>query len=71
LAVTFQLIGGGVREHTFEGFCAGDLWEIYEAENPLAEILRKVVRAAAPIEVSAEFNEWLENAGPQKMFQPT
>lgn len=32
-------------EKTFWGLCSEEWWEIYEAENPLAEGLRKISKA--------------------------
>lgn len=51
-----------MRQRGFVGFTQNDFWEIYDAENPLAEILMKVVAAAMPGDVSDGFSDWLEGA---------
>lgn len=46
-----------VADWTFLRLCSKDLWEIYEAENPLAEALRKI--AALEREDAADELPWL------------
>jgi hypothetical protein len=47
-----------VREVRFRGFELDDLWEIYEAENPLAEIASRVAQACLN-HSGVEFRDWI------------
>jgi hypothetical protein len=50
-----------VRDGHFRGFELDDLWEIYEAENPLAEIVSRVSEAYLN-DTSGEFRDWAVGA---------
>jgi hypothetical protein len=60
--------GRVVKQGSFLGFSVADMWEIYEAENPLAEMLMKIVAAATPTEVSDGFGAWLEGADARSLW---
>lgn len=57
-----------VKQGSFVGFSLADLWEIYDAENPLAEILMKIVATAMPADVSHGFSAWLEGADARSLW---
>jgi hypothetical protein len=47
-----------VREARFRGFELDDLWEIYDAENPLAEMATRVAQACLN-DSRVEFRKWI------------
>jgi|HubBroStandDraft_5_1064220.scaffolds.fasta_scaffold333878_1 hypothetical protein len=37
-----------MKVRAFRGFTSEDLWDVYEAENPLFEMFRKIAQAVTP-----------------------